>query len=63
MARFKIQPTRIKTGVQSPYFIMEIGENENIEQKASDASHLCSRFPKEWMPSITKLRSITPNYN
>jgi len=61
MPRFKIQPTRVATGVQSPYFIMEIGENENIEQKAKEASSLCTRFPKHWVPSITKLRSLTPS--
>ena len=62
MARYKVQPTCLKTQVQAPYFIIEIGDYANVEKEATDSSYLCTKYPERWVVSVTKLQSIAPNY-
>lgn len=56
MARFKVTPTNVVTGVTAPSSIHEFDENKDLEVQAEKACHLTSRFPRIWMASITKLK-------
>ena len=60
MAKYKVQPTCLKTQVQAPAFIVEISDNANIDKEATEASYLCTKYPERWVPSITKLQEFKP---
>lgn len=55
MARFKVTPIYIKTGVTAPSSIHDFDENKDIQDQADNSSMLVSRFPSHWIASITKL--------
>lgn len=55
MARFKVTPIYVKTGVTAPSTIEDFDENKDIQDQADKASYLVSRFPSHWIASTTKL--------
>ena len=55
MARFKVTPIYIKTGVTAPSSIHDFDENKDIQDQADNSSMLVSRFPSHWVASTTKL--------